>query len=224
VKNVFTLLAPSSREPRLDIYVKFSERVGKGVSQHEFRPRLDGMLPAFTDEGLLPPGDYHLTTEQLHESMLVVGPGGNYTNWDVKWRRSLVDNLGVLTSQLRQCGVKGSICIGGSFVEDRFHPNDIDGYFFCDFDEFRSGALMSNLNRLDPDGVWTWDPRKRKPDLRGKLQLPMWHRYRIDLYPNHGQPTGFFDEMGQERNFHSLMRWSHRVKSIRGVIQIEEPS
>ena len=43
-----------------------------------------------------------------------------------------------------------SICIGGSFVEDRNHPWDIDGYFYCDFESIRNGSLVRNLNGQDP--------------------------------------------------------------------------
>jgi hypothetical protein len=92
------------------------------------------MLPAFDDEGLLPPGDYQLTIAQLRESMLVNGPGGIYVDWNSKWRRKLIDNLEILTTQLRLYGVKGNICVGGSFVEDRVHAQDVDGYFYCNFE------------------------------------------------------------------------------------------
>lgn len=97
------------------------------------------MLPRFDHDGLLPPGDYELTIEQLKESMLVIGPGADYPAWDIKWRVQLVDASDVLARQLWQAGIVSSICIGGSFVEDRNHPNDIDGYFYCDDRQFLSG-------------------------------------------------------------------------------------
>ena len=31
------------------------------------------------------------------------------------------------------------IFIDGSFVEDKDHPNDIDGYFVCELDALRTG-------------------------------------------------------------------------------------
>jgi hypothetical protein len=182
-----------------------------------------GMLPAFDDDGLLPMGDHHLTIEQLRRSPLVVGPGASHPDWNVPQRRRLVDNLEVVVGQLWRVGVT-SICIGGSFVEDRNYPYDIDGYFYCDFDQFRSGELQERLNRLDPPGAWDWDPRSRRPDSRGKLQYPLWHRYHIDLYPNHGQGTGVFDESFNEMNFYALMRWSPRVGRARGAIQLGGPS
>jgi hypothetical protein len=49
-------------------------------------------LPSFTDEGLLPPGDYLLTVEELRQSYLVTGEGVRSDTWDVLWRGRLVDN------------------------------------------------------------------------------------------------------------------------------------
>jgi hypothetical protein len=176
------------------------------------------MLPRFNDHGLLPPGDYELTIEQLKESMLVVAPGADYPDWDVGWRRQLACALETLAGQLWQVGITSAICIGGSFVEDRNHPHDIDGYFYCDDQDFLSGRLLKRLNELDPHQAWDWHPRCRRPDDRGKLRYPLWHRYRVDLFPNIGQGTGVFDDAVSERNFYSLMRWSQRVKRLRGVV------
>ncbi len=178
------------------------------------------MLPEFTDDGLPPSGDYELTFEQLKQSMLVVGPGRNYPDWHLSWRLQLVCSLEILARQLWQAGMTASICIGGSFVEDRNHPHDIDGYFYCDDQEFLSGRLEKTLNQLDPHQAWNWDHRSRKPDARGRMRYPLRHRYCVDLFPNIGQGTGVFDDDGNERNFYSLMRWSSRVKKRRGVIQL----
>ena len=41
------------------------------------------------------------------------------------------------------------IYIDGSFVEKKAHPNDIDGYFECDYLELANGDLQRNLNILD---------------------------------------------------------------------------
>jgi len=112
------------------------------------------MLPDFTSEGYLPPADYDLTLGELRSSMLVAGPSNGYPNWDRGWRVQLVDNLTVLVDQLWQVGI-GDIFIDGSFVEDKEHPNDIDGYFVCDLRELASGRLQSQLNLLDPHKVWT---------------------------------------------------------------------
>ena len=176
------------------------------------------MLPRFNDDGLLPPGDYQLTIDQLKACMLVTGAGAERPDWDVNWRMRLVCSLEALVGQLWEVGITSSICIGGSFVEDRNHPHDIDGYFYCDDREFLSGQLEMRLNQLDPFQAWNWDRCSRTPDARGKMHYPLWHRYRVDLFPNIGQGTGVFDDAGNERSFYSLMRWSHRVGRLRGVI------
>lgn len=117
-------------------------------------------LPPFTNDGLLPPGDYRLTLDELRESFLVGGLG--HPTWDDSWRLRLVDNLEVLVKQLWQVGVT-DIFADGSFAEDKDHPNDIDGYFVCDQDRLTSGALQRELNLLDSHKIWTWDPRTRRP-------------------------------------------------------------
>lgn len=50
-------------------------------------------LPTFMEDGLLPPGDFELTLDQLRQSLLVVGPASGYANWDSSWRAQLVDHL-----------------------------------------------------------------------------------------------------------------------------------
>jgi hypothetical protein len=179
------------------------------------------VLPgAFTADGILPPGDYALTLDELATSMLTTGPTGGAASWDGDWRRQLVENLGVLVKQLWQIGVM-EIFADGSFVEDKDHPNDIDGYFVCDVRQLASGELERSLNLLDPLKCWTWDPAQRRP-FPGypKRQLPMWHAYRVELYPHFGQGTGICDQYGHELEFPSAFRQSRRDGKPRGIIQI----
>lgn len=91
------------------------------------------MLPRFTADGLLPPGDYPLTLDQLDGSLLVLGAGPprDHPVWDAAWRHTLVTNLRVMVGHLWQVGIDQKF-VNGSFVEDKDHPNDIDGYFECD--------------------------------------------------------------------------------------------
>lgn len=182
-------------------------------------------IPAFEPDGLLPPGDYEVTFHQLRESILVAGPGdsANYPNWDQVWRSRLVDNLEILTRQLWQVGIR-EVYADGSFAEDKDHPNDVDGYFVCDLVQLSSGELTRQLNLIDPFKVWTWDPASRKP-YRGypKKQLPMWHRYRIELYPHipgMGIGCGIFDRYGNELEFPSAFRQSRRDGKARGIVKI----
>lgn len=203
------LRMPFAPDSLLDIYVKQATILRMAL------------LPPFTDAGLLPPGDYPLTLEQLAASMLVVGPGDpeRYPNWDSAGRGRLVQNLGVLAGQLWQAGI-AEIFIDGSFVEDKERPNDIDGYFVCDMERLVTGELERTLNALDPYKVWTWDPANRRP-FRGypKLQLPMWHVYRVEFYPHYGQPSGIWNQKGDALTFPQALR-TRRDDTPKGIVQL----
>jgi len=178
-------------------------------------------LPDFTAEGLLPAGDYQLSIGELRSSLLVQGGHfGCQPSWDHAWRHQLVDNLAILADQLRRCGVE-EIFVNGSFVEDKDHPNDIDGYFECDFHRLISGELEQELNLLDPHKIWTWDPAYRRP-YRGypKRQLPMWHAYRVELYPHHGQFSGIRDQYGNELEFPAAFRVSRQHNRPKGIVKL----
>ncbi len=180
-------------------------------------------LPYFDADGLLPSGDYGVTFDELRDSILVAGPEDKsaYPNWDSSWRGWLVDQLEVVTRQLWQVGVT-EVFADGSFAEDKEHPNDIDGYFVCDRNELASGKLQQELNLLDPQKVWTWDPATRKPYAGySKRQLPMWHVYRVELYPHwSGLNSGIQDQYGNELEFPSAFRQSRRDGRPRGIIKL----
>jgi hypothetical protein len=108
-----------------------------------------GSLLSFDAHGLLPPGDYEPTFEELRRSLLVRGPGHADSTWDTAWRESLVGNLEVMTRQLWQVGIS-DVFADGSFVEEKDHPNDIDGYFVCALADLASGELTRKLNLLAP--------------------------------------------------------------------------
>lgn len=184
---------------------------------------MSSVIPRFNEYGLLPPGDYEVTFSQLRSSSLVVGPEEKRVRllWDSTWRNWLVDNLEILANQLWTVGIT-DIFVDGSFVEDKFHPNDIDGYFTCDLKEFVSGELQRKLNRLDPQKVWTWDPAARR-EYRGypKRQLPMWHIYRVELYPHlRGMKCGIRDKHGHELEFPSAFRQCRRDSRPKGIVKI----
>ena len=177
---------------------------------------------AFTPDGLLPPGDYPMTLAELRASLLVTGPAEQPlgTHWDAEWRRRLVDNLAVMVGQLWAVGMT-EVFVDGSFAEDKEHPNDVDGYVECDLMRLATGELQRELNLLDPHKVWTWAPESRRP-YRGypKKQLPMWHRYRVELYPHFGQPAGIRDRFGNELEFPSAFRPSRRDNQPRGIVKV----
>ena len=175
----------------------------------------------FTDSGLLPPGDYNMSFEMLRTSILVLGPpNGDEPNWDIKWRFHLVNNLEIMTKQLWEVGIT-EIFIDGSFVSNKPHPNDIDGYFVCDLMKYVTGEIERELNKLDPNKIWTWDPNSRR-SCKGfaKKQLPMWHKYRVELYPEYGQSFGVLDEHGQPLLFPSAFRKERYTKEPKGIIKI----
>jgi hypothetical protein len=177
-------------------------------------------IPPFTSEGLLPVFDHPATLTELRASHLVTGKGVQSEAWDKKWRAQLVDNLEVLVSQLWQVEVD-QIYINGSFVEEKDHPNDIDGYFECDRRALLSGRLETALNDLDPHKTWTWDPASRRKH-RGstKAQLPMWHRYRVELYPDIGLPTDILDQHGNRLTFPAAFRKTRGDGRPKGIIKI----
>lgn len=191
------------------------------------RRRLTG-LPEFTADGVLPEGDYELTLDEIRASMLVKGPGPDYPQWDADWRRRLIANLEILVRELWEVGVT-KIFIDGSFLENKDHPNDIDGYFECDWHEFVSGALQGRLNQLDPHRVWTWDPAERRP-YRGyaKKQLPMWHQYRVELYPHLPGLMAGHDDHGNPLEFPAFFRASRRPlpsgATQKGIVAIRRQS
>lgn len=177
-------------------------------------------LPYFTAEDVLPPGDYALTLAELRHSHLVTGNGNLSENWDHSWRDRLVTNLSILVRQLWQVGVEG-IFVDGSFVENKDHPNDIDGYFETEQAHITSGSLLRQLNALDPYQSWAWSHHQRRPDSNSaKLQLPLWHQYRVELYPHFGQPTGIVDQHGNNLLFPAAFRKSRIDERPKGIIRV----
>jgi len=179
------------------------------------------LIPDFNNQGLLPPGDYELTFDELRNSILVHGPSsGGSSNWDRKWRLTLIDNCEKLVSQLHQIGIT-DIYLDGSFVEQKDHPNDIDGYFECDFSEFISGQVQRELNKINEHKVWTWNKEERKA-YKGyvKKQLPMWHIYRVEFYPHYGNLSGITDKHGNPMTFPAAFRRKRSNDTAKGIVKI----
>jgi hypothetical protein len=178
-------------------------------------------LPEFDERGLLPPGTHEVTFDELRESILASGPEENsMSGWDSDWRRHLVDQAETLTQQLWHVGVT-DVFLDGSFAEDKPHPNDIDGYFVCDGRRVVTGELERELNRIDPKSAWTWDAAARR-SYRGyaKKQLPMWHAYRVELYPHYEQLSGITDEHGHPLTFPAAFRRRRRDAEPKGIVKV----
>jgi hypothetical protein len=180
-------------------------------------------LPAFTRAGLLPEGEYALTFNELQSSKLVLGPESERDqpgSWDVAWRKHLTHQAETVCNQLWAIGI-ADIFLNGSFVEDKAHPNDIDRYFECDVHRFASGEIQRELNAIDPKKCWTWDPAERRA-YRGyaKKQLPMWHAYRVEMYPHYGQFSGITDDHGHPLTFPSAFRKRRADNMPKGIIRV----
>jgi hypothetical protein len=192
--------------------------------------RIRRTLPAFTANGLLPVGEYVLTLDQLAKSSLVgrrlVGPRlvrgspgrTGSPDWDTVWRKQLVENLAILAAELELVGVQ-EIFINGSFVEEKDHPNDIDGYFVCDRERFLSGRLERELNQVAAKPCWTWENDDRRPVPGHGWKLPMWIEYRVELYPHFGQETGIVDRFGNELTFPAAFRLSRKGQP-KGIVKL----
>jgi len=180
------------------------------------------ILPPFTSQGLLPPGDYAMTLGELRVSMLVLGQAGlqEESNWDGAWRQRLVSNLSIMVGQLWAVGIE-DIFIDGSFVEDKDHPNDIDGYFVCLEEQVATRSLHRALNKVDPEKCWTWDHSMRRA-YRGypKKQLPMWHSYRVELYPHWSGLMAGRDDRGNELEFPAWFRQRRADGQPKGIIKV----
>jgi hypothetical protein len=138
-------------------------------------------------------------------------------DWNARWRGKLLDGLEIMIQHLTQVGVTG-IFIDGSFVEAKSTPNDIDGYFVVDRFRWLSGEVRRGL--LAIDDIWTWDHNLRETFRRyPKPQLPMWHRYRVELFPDFGQQSGITNADGKVLTFPEAFRQS-RSFVPKGIVKI----
>ena len=182
---------------------------------------MDQLPATFSTAGTLPAGDYSMTLAMLRESILVLGPGEpkQFPTWDASWRATLVDNLEILSRQLWAVGID-RIFVNGSFVEDKDRPNDIDGYFEVDPIAFPVSRLRHELNLLDEHKVWTWDRAARRPYSGSKLQLPMWHVYRVELYPHYPGLVAGRDKFGNGLEFPAFFRQRRIDGSQKGIVEL----
>lgn len=169
----------------------------------------------FNEDGLLPPQDYPMRIDELRSSLLVLGPGEGIP-WDKSKRLTLVNNLEIMVKQLWDVGIT-DIFINGSFVTDKPNPSDIDGYFIVNPHEI--DLIIRELNLRDPHKIWNWDQRIYDRNS-AKNQLPMWHRYRVELYPHVGQDCGILDEFGYEQKFPAAFRKTRDTFLPKGIVQI----
>lgn len=163
----------------------------------------------FDECGYLPPGVHELTFKQLRQSILVRGDE-TIQSWNEPWRRRLVNNLEIVVQPLWILGIEG-IYIDGSFCTNKEKPGDIDGYYEVDLgvqtreEAFEQLAILAHeLNSLSPYPVWEW--WNKRPNKEGKLKCEMWHRYRIELFPNCYGVYALGDSQGTRVKFSDMYR------------------
>jgi hypothetical protein len=176
---------------------------------------------SFDEHGLIPPRDHPMTFDELRGSVLVVGPAARPPTWDQAWRAHLVDNLELLVRQLWAGGIS-DIYVGGSFAQAIDRPGDIDGYFHCDTRDYLSRNLERRLNRIAGEEIWTWDQKQWAADGRGAKKIPMWHKYRVELWAMPpGQFSGITDRRGHNLPISEAFRQTRYGFKPRGMIKIE---
>lgn len=112
-----------------------------------------------------------------------------------------------------------------SRLEAKEHPNDIDGYFHDDLKYFDSGRLQDGVNALDPHKIWTWDQASRRRYRNyAKAQLPMWHRYRVELYPHFPGLIALRDQNGNAPQFPAAFRVRRDTNEAKGIVRIVRAS
>jgi hypothetical protein len=91
--------------------------------------------------------------------------------------------------------------------------------YVLSLEELRKSLLVKGPTKKSS----TWDPDSRKLDPDScKKQLPMWHVYRIELYPHYDQESGIKDKHGYQLMFPSAFRQSRREYRRKGIIKIKK--
>lgn len=120
--------------------------------------------------------------------------------------------------QLNGVGIS-EIFVNGSFATDKLHPGDV--YFECDQASIASGELLRKLNEIDPQQSWTWrDEDRLLEKVNGKQQLPMWWRYRVEAWPESGQPSGQIHPLTFEPLTHAQLFRITKQGNPKGIIKI----
>ena len=181
------------------------------------------MIPRFTAYGVLP-HDGVATLKELRLSHLVTGEGSGSVGWDAAWRGELVNRVGHVFELFMIAGGVTEFWLDGSFVEAVDRPGDVDAYFTLR-DPREWLTLPDRLNALDEGELWTWETATRRVHP-GSIhpKPPFWGKYRVDIYPDLGRPSGIFDADGNALTFAQAFRQQRVTYSPRGIVHlVREP-
>lgn len=150
----------------------------------------------------------------------MTGEGVGSPNWDAAWREELVDGVTRVFELFSSAGGVTEFWLDGSFVEVVDRPSDIDVYFTLQ-DSREWLTLPDRLNGLEGEDIWIWDAAKRGM-YPGSIhpKPPFWGRYRVDIYPDLGRPSGIFDENGNPMTFAEAIRQQRVTYRRKGIVRL----
>ncbi len=93
------------------------------------------MIPAFEDNGYLPPGIHRATLDEIEARF----------GTESELRRAQFESLTWPIDLVRRAGIQRLI-IDGSFVTERFEPNDIDCILLVALDHALDGAALNEIS------------------------------------------------------------------------------
>ena len=177
------------------------------------------VIPPFDEHGVMP-RDSVATPEDLRLSHLVYGETVGSANWDSIWRAELVDRVARVFELFSSVGGVTEFWLDGSFVEAVDRPGDIDAYFTLQHPS-EWLTLADRLNALEGEEIWTWDVAKRRR-YPGSVhpKPPFWGRYRVDIYPDFGRPSGIFDAGGNPLTFAEAFRQQRTTYRPKGIVRL----
>jgi hypothetical protein len=93
------------------------------------------MIPAFEDNGYLPPGIHRATLEEIEARF----------GTESELRRVEFESLTWLIDLVRRAGIQ-RLVIDGSFVTERFEPNDVDCILLIAPDQPHDPAVLDEID------------------------------------------------------------------------------
>ncbi|MEA3311221.1 MAG: hypothetical protein U9Q76_03260 [candidate division WOR-3 bacterium] len=126
-------------------------------------------IPKLTSDGLLPPGEYSCTLEEIIEFFGEIP--------EVEYRAKLCEKLGNFVKEVKSLDIGVELIVNGSFTTTKERPNDIDVFL----------VLKDTISREE-----AFSRAPILPDMT-KANKPFWYGYRsiIDFYHGHKSSIAF---------------------------------